>query len=88
MYQVHDQTFTANFIIKKSLYRSIEYVANGQNPFSYSQHNNAYSINYGVLLSELAWMETLFIRTWNILFELQLGMERNNMLCMTNKMEH
>ena len=60
MYQVHDQTFTVNFLIKESLYRSIEYVANGQNPFSYSQHNNAYSINCGVLLGELAWMGTLF----------------------------
>ena len=63
-------------------------MANGQNPFSYSQHNNAYSINYGVLLGELAWMGTLFICTQNILFELQLDMEWNNMLGMANKMEN
>ena len=56
--------------------------------FSYSQHNNAYSINCGVLLGELAWMGTLFICTRNLLFELQLDMEWNNMLGMTNKMEH
>ena len=60
MYQVHDQTLTATFLTKESLCRSIEYVANGQNPFSYSQRNNAYSINCGVLLGELAWMGTLF----------------------------
>ena len=88
MYQVHDQTFTATFLIKESLCRSIEYVANGQNPFSYSQHNNAYNINYGVLLGELAWKGTLFICTRNLLFEIQLDMECNNMLGMDNKMEH
>ena len=60
MYQVHDQTFTVTFLIKESLCRSIEYVANGLNPFSYSQHNNAYSINCGVLVGELAWMGTFF----------------------------
>ena len=63
-------------------------MTNGQNPFSYSQHNNAYSINCGVLLGELAWMGTLFICTRNLLFELQLDMEWNNMLGMANKMEH
>ena len=88
MYHVHDQTFTVNFLIKESLCRSIEYVANDKNPFSYSQHNNAYSINYGVLLGELSWMGTLFICTRNLLLELQLDMEWNNMLGMANKMEH